>query len=336
MSKKITNNVTDSKKNEGFLHLPLCMARELELSGNELLIYAMIYGFSKDGTKEFHGSADYIAKSFYMTSRTVLSVLKKLTDKGLIQKRVAGRYCNYTTLPMKDFHTSCEEDPQEPMKNLHTTYENISGVSMKDFHNNDENSSYHINSDIIVDINSGSSTETTTTLKNICKSLGINILDKQAQKAIDSGIIQSWLSKPFTYPEYITEVVQERCPNEPLTKNTGLFIKLLSAKDKIKDYPEWRKNKEKETAAEEKRRQKEAEEQERQNRINQAKENYPKTCDNCGASLAALEGLRGSCSSCGWSYSFNEEQESWEFYEHRSLAEDLKNIIRCKNTEPDF
>ena len=37
------------------------MINQLNLKGNELLCYALIYGFSQDGKSEFIGSASYIA-----------------------------------------------------------------------------------------------------------------------------------------------------------------------------------------------------------------------------------------------------------------------------------
>ena len=39
------------------------MTRDLKLKGNELLVYAVIYGFSQDGMSSFFGSRRYIADS---------------------------------------------------------------------------------------------------------------------------------------------------------------------------------------------------------------------------------------------------------------------------------
>jgi len=161
-------------------------------------------------------------------------------------------------------------------------------------------------------------------IKELAKKHGFNLNENQAQNFINR-LEPSLLAGKFNFIDYAAEKVKNS--GKPEEDHIKLFIKACEQEFFIDEFPEWRKNKEEETAAEEKRQQEEAEEQERLNRINQAKENYPETCDNCCASLAALEGLRGSCSSCGWDYSFNEEQESWEFYEHRSLTEEFKNII---------
>lgn len=63
------------------------MVNELKLQGNELLCYALIYGFSQDGSSVFNGSRKYIADLIGAKSlNTVDSVLKNLVDKKLIIK----------------------------------------------------------------------------------------------------------------------------------------------------------------------------------------------------------------------------------------------------------
>ena len=62
------------------------MIKELGLKGNELLIYAIIYGFSQaEGTK-FNGSLQYLADWCNSTRQGVLNTLKKLVKKNLIIK----------------------------------------------------------------------------------------------------------------------------------------------------------------------------------------------------------------------------------------------------------
>ena len=64
------------------------MLTELELKGNELLVYALIHGFSQDGKSEFHGSLSYIEAWTNSTKAGVIKVLKSLLEKGLIQRSV--------------------------------------------------------------------------------------------------------------------------------------------------------------------------------------------------------------------------------------------------------
>lgn len=75
------------------------MIKELGLKGNELLIYAIIYGFSQiEGTK-FSGSLQYLADWCNSTRRGIQKALKNLCDKKLIikeEKNINGiKLCSY-------------------------------------------------------------------------------------------------------------------------------------------------------------------------------------------------------------------------------------------------
>lgn len=74
-------------KDDNFIQISAWMLTELELKGNELLIYALIHGFSQDGKSEFHGSLTYMAAWTNSTKAGVIKVLKSLLAKGLIQKQ---------------------------------------------------------------------------------------------------------------------------------------------------------------------------------------------------------------------------------------------------------
>lgn len=74
-------------KDTDYIVIQAQMVTELGLSGNRLLIYALIHGFSKDGVHEFRGSINYICEWTNLTRNTVISVLKSLVDDGLITKR---------------------------------------------------------------------------------------------------------------------------------------------------------------------------------------------------------------------------------------------------------
>jgi len=60
--------------------------RNLGLSGNRLLAFAIIYGFSQDDNSVFSGGASYIAEWLGITKRAVFDILKDLTDMGLVEK----------------------------------------------------------------------------------------------------------------------------------------------------------------------------------------------------------------------------------------------------------
>lgn len=63
------------------------MCRDLKLSGNELVVYAVVHGFSQDGKSYFYGGAKYISEKYNITERTVYSILDNLTKQGLLLKK---------------------------------------------------------------------------------------------------------------------------------------------------------------------------------------------------------------------------------------------------------
>ena len=77
------------------------MVTELGLSGNNLIIFALIHGFTKDGIHKFEGSLDYICKWTNVSRPTAISCLKSLVECGYINKQENlfnnVKYCSYTT-----------------------------------------------------------------------------------------------------------------------------------------------------------------------------------------------------------------------------------------------
>ena len=115
------------------------MRTDLKLSGNELIVYAIIYGFSQNKQGEFTGSAQYLADWVGCTRRTVMTILNKLVEAKLIsktelilnnnEKRVsyqAERGCEKTSQGVKNFHRGCEKISQGGVKNFHRGCEKIS------------------------------------------------------------------------------------------------------------------------------------------------------------------------------------------------------------------
>ena len=73
-------NLLDSTHLEGW------MMRSLHLKGNELLIYAVVYNFSKDGKSEYRGGRHYLAQSLDISFSSVDRALKNLVSQELILK----------------------------------------------------------------------------------------------------------------------------------------------------------------------------------------------------------------------------------------------------------
>ena len=75
------------------------MITELDLKGNDLMIYAIIYGFCQDGESRYKGGRSYLAKWTNSTVRGVQKNLNHLIEKGYLakeEKRVNGtKVCDY-------------------------------------------------------------------------------------------------------------------------------------------------------------------------------------------------------------------------------------------------
>lgn len=87
-------------KQENFIVVQGWMISELQLKGNELLVYAIIYGFSQAENQVFTGSLQYLADWTNSTKNGVVKCLKSLVLKGYIEKLdkiINGvKFCEYS------------------------------------------------------------------------------------------------------------------------------------------------------------------------------------------------------------------------------------------------
>ena len=92
-------------KDENYIHIPGWAVTRLGLKGNELLVYAIIYGFSQDGETRFTGSLQYLADWTNSTKQSCIKCLKSLAEKGYItkyEKIVNGvKFCEYQAVKPK-------------------------------------------------------------------------------------------------------------------------------------------------------------------------------------------------------------------------------------------
>lgn len=103
-------------KKESFFTVQAFMVNELKLKGNELLIYAIIFGFSQAENQYFTGSLNYLASWCGVSSKTtVKTILNNLIDKGLLEKediyKNGVKYCKYRALTeIKTISIPTDED----------------------------------------------------------------------------------------------------------------------------------------------------------------------------------------------------------------------------------
>ena len=126
-------------KNENYVNIQGWMINQLNLSGNDLIVYAVIYGMSQDGESEFNGSLQYLADWCNCTKRGIQKNLNNLIEKGYITKfetyKNNQKFCSYRTVeqssivwnkvlpPMEQSSTNNKEDNKEKdiSKDISTT-----------------------------------------------------------------------------------------------------------------------------------------------------------------------------------------------------------------------
>lgn len=150
-------------KQENYILVAGWMVKDLGLRGNELLAYALIFGFSQDGSSCFSGSAKYIAEWLNIDRRNALAVLNRLVEKGLVvkgEKFVNGvKLCDYRTALNNDeyrlimMNAGGDETSQGMMKHHRGSDETSRGVVMKHHRGGDETSHHNIEDNIIDNIN---------------------------------------------------------------------------------------------------------------------------------------------------------------------------------------
>lgn len=101
------------------------MRTELGLKGTDLIIYAIIYGFSQTEKQWFTGSRQYLAEWTGCSVRTVQTTLDRMTAEGFLNKRKGRRngtnFCDYQTATKSEKIALSESEKFAPctVKNLH-------------------------------------------------------------------------------------------------------------------------------------------------------------------------------------------------------------------------
>jgi len=175
---------------ETFVVIPAHARTILDLSGNELIAYSLIYGYSQDGDGWFVGSLQHVADWCGLSSKIrAKEVLQRLLDKGIIRKRETEfsknlKRCDYqAVLPLSKRDTAY-------LKKIRGVSERDTGVSEKDTHNIDNSI---VDSIIIEEDNSSRIINNTSN--------NISSIPKKEKKGLDLSfisieylpIIERWL-----------------------------------------------------------------------------------------------------------------------------------------------
>lgn len=128
--------------NSGYINIQGWMINELKLKGNELILFALIFGFSQDGQSEFYGSTRYIESALGISRISVMSLLNKLKEKGYIicvseshYKAVKNVYQSEKQAVKKLYHSGKETLPvsgKETLPNINNTNNKNNNISESD------------------------------------------------------------------------------------------------------------------------------------------------------------------------------------------------------------
>lgn len=93
------------------------MTSDLNLKGTDLLVYAIIYSYSRAENQYFTGGVGYISKFINVAKSSVYNSLNKLIEKGLIKLSFLNSYyANLDILSFDEFNQIIEE----PINNTNT------------------------------------------------------------------------------------------------------------------------------------------------------------------------------------------------------------------------
>ena len=118
----------------GYITILDWMVNKLNLSGTKLLIYALIYGFSQDGTTWFTGSIPYIQSWTHCARQTVVASLNNLRTAGLIDE--PGKTNRYRAKGLDEIISEKEADQSknwmgDQSKNWTGVVQKLDGGSLK-------------------------------------------------------------------------------------------------------------------------------------------------------------------------------------------------------------
>ena len=111
-----------------FILIPVYARQVLNLKHDDLIVYGIIYGFSKSNSGKYFGSLKYIQYMTGCSQEHICRILKRLTEKGFIKKNVVStRKIEYTAVPIEEL--KLDDKIPANASNFPTECETQSGVS---------------------------------------------------------------------------------------------------------------------------------------------------------------------------------------------------------------
>ena len=192
-------------KKDNFCTIQGWMRTILNLKGNELIAYALIYGFSQCDGQYMVCSQDYISSWLGINRTSTNQLLKRLVNKGLIEKVSTHTCCKYRAIIPGCMETEqgCMETEQGCMETEHNIYNNNYNNNYIDNHNHiqttavdakKESGNDRDNSDTSTVVNANIITAEEERIK---KMIAYDAVDDEADLALVDNLIDVLLDKVF-------------------------------------------------------------------------------------------------------------------------------------------
>lgn len=198
-------------KDENFINIQGWMINRLKLKGNELLIYAIIYGFTQDGEQWFEGSKQYLADWCNITKRGAHEVLKSLVNKRyLLKEDIVINNVTFCKYKVNFSIVAPSEENSLPVKNLHPPGEESSFIPVKNLHPPGEKSSPN----------------------NIDNNINNNNIKKERKKGSLDGEVDNKVYYPLGQSQEVENLPPEKPPVKKVSKkkkNTSNYDDILEA-----------------------------------------------------------------------------------------------------------
>ena len=143
-------------KDNSYIVIQAFMLNDLGLKGNELIVYAVIYGFTQDGNHWYYGTRNSLAEWCGATKGTVSNCLKSLMEKGYIRRREVDLY-GYVQVQYQavtEIVSPYQKLIPDPIKNYEGGVSKIDTIDTKD----DIKEEYTLYSDIVGYLNAKAGT----------------------------------------------------------------------------------------------------------------------------------------------------------------------------------
>ena len=124
--------VGGAMKDNSYVVIQSFMLKDLGLKGNELIIYAVIFGYTQDGDHWYYGTRGHLAEWCGASKGTVSNCLASLVEKGYISRREVQRPGYIEVQYQANFDAPLPKIDRGANKNCDTPLSKIDSINIKE------------------------------------------------------------------------------------------------------------------------------------------------------------------------------------------------------------